>query len=473
MKIIKNYIWNLSYQVFVLIIPFITIPYISRVLGSEGVGINAYTNSIIQYFILFGSLGFSLYGNREIAYHRNNKDKITEIFWGIFILRCISVLISFIALFIVLEFIPNYSQYIILQSILLFAVIFDISWFFMGVENFKLVVLRNTVIKIISLALIFSFVRTEEDLWKYIAILTSSTLLGNITLIPYLKNYIGWPKLKSINFKSHLKNSLIMFMPQISINIYIILNKTLLGYLSDVQQVGFFDSADKVIKIVLTLVTSLGTVMLPHISSYFSKNDLDSVKKLIVKSLTFVISISLPIMFGLIAISSDFVPIFFGKGYDKVILLLKIESVAIFIMGISNVLGTHYLLPAKMNKEYTIAVTLGAVSSLILNIPLILKFGALGAVITSVFSELMVMLYEIFIVRKYIKISIINIDLFKNLFISIIMLLVIENYINFSPNIFINLVLKVLIGVTIFLSLSGILKTKTYIEIKSIIFGRK
>jgi len=164
MKIVKNFLYNASYQVFVLLIPLITTPYLARVLGPTGVGINSYTNSIIQYFILFGSIGVNLYGNRQVAFVREDKKLLSATFFEIFLMRLMTIIIAYIMFVCFLLFLKQYQTYYLMQSISIIAAAFDISWFFMGMEDFAVTVLRNLLIKIVTLVSIFSFVKSKDDL---------------------------------------------------------------------------------------------------------------------------------------------------------------------------------------------------------------------------------------------------------------------------------------------------------------------
>ncbi len=185
MKVVKNYLYNAGYQIFLLLVPLITTPYIARVIGPTGVGINAYTNSIIQYFVLFGSIGINMYGNREVAFYRDDPHKLTKAFWEIELLRFSAIIVAEAAFFIYLGFTDQYHTYLLMQSLLITAAAFDISWFFMGLEDFRTTVVRNTIVKIVSVILIFSFVKTAQDLAIYILIISGSQLVGNLTLWPF------------------------------------------------------------------------------------------------------------------------------------------------------------------------------------------------------------------------------------------------------------------------------------------------
>lgn len=405
MKIIKNYLYNVFYQVFVLLVPLITMPYIARVLGPTGVGINSFTNSNTQYFILIGSIGVSLYGNRQIAYNRDNRRKASQIFWEVFLMRIITISISLICFLVFLNFETNYHQAYLMQAILIVASAFDISWFFMGFENFRVTVLRNMIIKLVSLACIFIFIRHENDLSLYIAVLAISQLIGNMTLFPYLRHYIDLPDWRKLKIWRHFKPSLVLFVPQIATQVYLILNKTMVGRMVSVEAAGFYDNSDKIVKMVLAIVTATGTVMLPRVANTFAKGNHEQVKKYLYQSFDFVSAISIPMMFGIAAIAPKFATMFFGKEFGSVGLLMMIESLVILFIAWSNVLGVQYLLPTGHNKEFTISVSIGAVINIILNVPLIILLGTVGAMIATVISELSVTVYQFYIVRKYLDLG--------------------------------------------------------------------
>lgn len=466
MKIIKNYLYNVFYQVFVLLVPLITMPYIARVLGPTGVGINSFTNSNTQYFILIGSIGVSLYGNRQIAYYRDDKAKTSQIFWEVFLMRMITILVALAAFFIFLGFEKSYHEAYLMQAILIVAAAFDISWFFMGFENFKVTVLRNIIVKLISLACIFIFVRGKGDLTLYIAVLSISQLIGNVTLFPYLKRYINLPNWRELKIWRHFKPSLVLFVPQIATQVYLILNKTMVGKMVSVEAAGFYDNSDKIVKMVLAIVTATGTVMLPRVANTFAKGDHEQVKKYLYLSFDFVSAVSIPMMFGIAAIAPKFATMFFGQAFDAVGPLMMIESLVILFIAWSNVLGVQYLLPTGHNKEFTISVTVGAVVNIILNIPLIMLLGTSGAMIATVVSEFSVMSYQIYIVREELDLSKMMSETWKYLLSGMMMFIVILTMnlkLRFSM---IQLVIQVLVGMVVYCGLLWITKPKILEYIK-------
>ena len=424
-SVAKNYIYNLSYQILVIIIPLITTPYISRVLGAENIGIYSYTLSISAFFILFGSLGIALYGKREIAYHQKNKEEYSKIFWEVLILRMILMSISLVIFYF--SFVTK-EQYQIYYKILMLEILancVDISWFFQGLEEFKKTVIRNMIVKVISIVCIFVFVKDRNDLTKYFLIYVLSILIGNLSLWFYLPKFLTKVKIRYLKIWRHIKPTLYLFIPQIAIEVYTLLDRTMIGtIISDKSEVGFYDQSQKIIKMLLTIITSLGTVMLPRIASNFASGKKKKIAKYLKKSFNMVFFLSFPMIFGIISVSSIFVPKFFGEGYGKVAILMNVISPIILFIGLSNVIGTQYLLPTKRQKEFTISVVCGAIVNFIINISLIWNFGAIGASIGTVIAELTVAIVQIFFIRKDFKIINIIKSSRNYLFSSIIMFIV-------------------------------------------------
>lgn len=466
MKIIKNYLYNVFYQVFVLLVPLITMPYIARVLGPTGVGINSFTNSNTQYFILIGSIGVSLYGNRQIAYYRDDKAKTSQIFWEVFLMRMITILVALAAFFIFLGIEKSYHQAYLMQAILIVAAAFDISWFFMGFENFKVTVLRNIIVKLISLACIFIFVRGKGDLTLYIAVLSISQLIGNITLFPYLKRYINLPNWRELKIWRHFKPSLVLFVPQIATQVYLILNKTMVGKMVSVEAAGFYDNSDKIVKMVLAIVTATGTVMLPRVANTFAKGDHEQVKKYLYQSFDFVSAVSIPMMFGIAAIAPKFATMFFGQAFDAVGPLMMIESLVILFIAWSNVLGVQYLLPTGHNKEFTVSVTVGAIVNIILNVPLIILLGTSGAMIATVISEFSVTCYQIYVVKKELDLNKMMSETWKYLLSGTMMFIVILTMnlrLHFSM---VQLIIQVVVGMLVYCGILWLTRPKILEYIK-------
>lgn len=421
-SVVKNYLYNLSYQLLSLLLPLVTASYLARVLGAKGNGIYIYTYTIVNYFVLFGSLGISMYGQREIAYVQNNKTKKKRIFIELVSFRFITIAIASIIYYFTFMKQGEYSQYYRILFFELLAAAFDISWFFQGMEDFKKTVIRNIAVRLISVGFIFILVKQESDLNKYLAIYALADFIGNVSLWLYLPKYFKGVKVKHINIVKQIPAITLLFIPQIANKVYNMLDTTMLGkMIVDKAETGYYEQSQKIIRVLLTLVTSLGTVLVPRMANMFAKGEKKQINECMKKSFNFTYLLSFPIMFGLIAISKDFVPWFFGPGYTKVIILMDIITPIILLMGISNIVGTQYLLPTKRQKEFTISVFIGVVVNFILNYIMISLWQSIGACIATVISQLVVDIIQLYYVRKEINLRRIRRLSYRYFFAGIVM----------------------------------------------------
>jgi len=439
MTVVKNYFYNLIYQITILIIPLVTVPYIARVLRPQGVGINGFTNANIQYFILLGSIGISLYGNRAIAYVRDDKEKLSRTFWGIALLKFITVCFSYLVFLIFLDITSKYHVIYLMQSIYLISAAVDVSWLFMGLEDFKKTVLRNLVVRLIGVSCIFIFIKEPSDLWKYVLILSASELLGQMTLWAYVPRTVRWVHIKWSDITEHFSPSIALFIPQVATQIYLVLNKTMLGSFASKSEVGFFDNSDKIVKMVLAIVTAMGVVMLPRVANTFARGEMIKVRKYLDQSFSFASYLSIPMAFGLAGIAGEFAPWFFGSGYEKTGTIICLISPIIVFIAWSNVLGQQYLMPTGQTRGYTLSVSVGAIVNFILNLILINRYQSIGTAVSTVVAEFSVTLVQVLFVIKQVNIRELFQSVWKYLFSGLVMYLVI-----------------LLIGLT---SLSGIMLT--------------
>lgn len=463
MKIIKNYIYNASYQLLAIIVPLITSAYISRTLGPKGVGAYSFTNSIIQYFVLLANMGIGYYGNREIAYVRNNPKEMTQTFWEIQIVKTLLTICSYLLFIIFMFFYTRNKDYMWAQSLNLIAVAFDVTWLYQGIEDFKRIVLRNTLVRIIILISIFIFVKNDRDVMIYIILLGLSTFLGNLTLWPHLRKVLVFGNRVKLNPWKHISPVFLLFIPQIATVIYLQLSRTMLGVMDSEVASGYYQYSDNLIRMVVTIVTATGTVMLPHVSNAFSNGNMQKVQNLLYKSFDFVSAISYPMMFGLAAVATILAPKYYGPGYVPVGKAMMIETVIILMIGWSNVIGTQYLLPTKRTNYFTISVTIGAIVNVLLNFPLIYYLGLNGAVISTVISEAAVTLYQLIIVRNLLNLKKLFNANWKYLVTGIIMFMVVYSMNIYLPTSWGMIGLEIVTG--IFLYVSGIIILKASVII--------
>ena len=451
MKVIKNFFWNAGYQVFVLIVPLVTVPYINRVLGPTGVGINAFTNSIVQYFILFGSLGINLYGNRGTAYRRDDRKALTTYFWEVTILRFVTIGIAVLAYLMFIFAVDEYRVFYLAQGVMLLGTAFDISWFFQGLENFRVTVVRNVLVRIASLILIFLLVHKADDTALYILIMSGSQMLGNLTFWPSLRaNLTHFPKLSSLNIWQHIKPAFLLLIPQLAIQIYVQLNKTMLGILQGVTASGFYESSDKIIKMLLALVTATGTVLLPHVAHYFAQGDHDAVKRSLETSMHVILVIAFPLAFGIAAVSTTFTYYFFSTKFMPVAPLMAAEAIVVIPISIASAIGVQYLLPTNQVKSYTVSVILGSIVNIVVNVPLILWLGTMGAVIGTILSESVVTISQVYAIKNQLDLRGLFSESWKYCLSAVVMFGVVKGLeIAWSTSL-IGLVVEVLIGMVVY-----------------------
>lgn len=385
----KNFMYSTVYQILVLIIPLITTPYVSRVLGADNIGIYSYTSSLQTYFSMFAALGVASYGSREIARARDSKTERSRLFYEIEIMVVIATAVCLVLWAVLSALYSTYSLYLFILSLNILAVAFDISWFFSGMEQFKYIVIRNSIVKLLSVALIFLLVKSAGDLWIYVLIMSGATLLGNLTMWMRIRQFICPVSLKHLELKKHFKESFIYFIPTVATTIYTVMDKTLIGLITDNNyENGYYESATKIINIAKALTfTSLNTVMGSRISYLFAQEKIAEIKQKIQQSLDCILLIGNACCFGIIGIAAGFVPWFFGPDYSEVVPLLCIMSPLILVIGVSNTLGSLYYTPVGKRAQSARFLIIGSVCNLCFNLVFIPLLGARGAAFGSLFAE--------------------------------------------------------------------------------------
>ena len=423
----KNYIYRTLYEILALITPFITTPYISRVLGADGIGIYSYTSSIMTYFTLFAALGTVSYGTREIARHRDDKQQASKLFWEIELMTVGTTLVCLIAWFILIIFSEQYRPYFIALIPVLLGTMADISWYFTGREQIKYIVICNALFKIAGIILLFAFVKQREDLRMYVVINSMITLLGNLSMWIYLPKMLTKVDVRTLVFKRHFKETLIYFVPTVATSVYTILDKILIGSIThDTYQNGYYEQANKIIRMTYTIsFVAFNSVMSARLSYLFVEKKYDEIKKRICRAMDFIFLIGFGCAFGIIGVASRFVPVFFGSEYEPVINLLYYMSPLIIIVGISNCLGTIYFTPSGQRARSAKVIILGSVINLILNIMMIPFLGAVGATIASVIAELVISVLYVHMSGEYMSGRLILNLSWRRVLVGLIMLIVV------------------------------------------------
>ncbi len=396
----NNYMYSLIYQILISLIPLITTPYLARILGAENVGIYSYSNSIVQYFVLIARLGILDYGSRTIAMA---KDKIErgKIFFEIYFIQILMGIISLVLYLIYLNIcVSEYYLIFQIQSISILTALADINWFFFGIEKFKITVTRNIIIKFVSLISVFVFVKTKDDLIRYVLIMVLSSFLSNAVLWIFLRKEIEISSLKIRNSFQHFTPCLILMLPLLSRSIFVYLDKTMLGLMASMMETGFYEYSEKIIVMITSIVTPLGTVMLPRITNLLARHEEKKAQQYTALSLDFVVAAGSALTVGMFVLAEPIIMVFLGESYIGCIKIVKVMSLTILLVGWTNVIRTQYILPYHKDKIYALAVFLGALVDFIVNILLIPRYGAYGAAIGWVAAEIVITVTQTYFAGK-------------------------------------------------------------------------
>ena len=424
----RNFVYKLLYEILALAAPLITAPYVSRVLGAEGVGIYSYSQSCIAYFTMFAVLGTNIYGMREIARCRDDKTVYSKTFWEIEILTVITSTICVILWVGITIQSTEYKPYFLALVPTLFASMFDISWFYTGQEAVGYTVFWNAICKIAGVVLIFSFIKSKDDVVAYIMLNSLILMFGNLSMWIFLPKFLVRVSVKSLRIWHHFKETLIYFIPTIATSIYTVLDKTLIGLITnDAYQNGFYEQATKIINIAKTAsFVALNSVMGARLAYLFAENKIEEAKSKIKTAMNMILLLTIGSMLGVVAIAPDFVPVFFGEGYEPVIDLLYLMAPLIVIIGISNCIGTQYYTPIGKTKIASLYMIAGSVVNLILNILFIPVLGAKGAVIGSIGAEAVITMLFVHFDERYITWKYLLMIGYKKVIAGLLMLLMIR-----------------------------------------------
>lgn len=400
-KIAKNYFYNLSYQVLMVIVPLITTPYVSRVLQASGVGLFGYTQTIAVAFSLFAALGINNYGQREIAYYQDDRQERSRIFWELFIVRLITTsIVALIYIIFSLSY-KDYTRYLIGQGLIVVGTILDISWLFGGMEDFRTIAIRNIFVRSATVILIFILVKSRNDVLIYILINSISTILSYALFFVQLKKYVDWVELGKLRIFRHIKGSIEFFIPLIATQLYSHLDKIMLGAMIDSKvESGYYEQARKIVNIVILVLTSINAVMYPRISKLYKEGASNEIKNDYMITFRIIVMLMLPITVGLFVIAPDFTLWFFGQGYDGVPVLIRLSCLLLVFMAVGNFVGVQYLSPMGKQNKMTIIYIISAVINLILNAVLIPYCYSTGAMIASIIAEAFSCFSQVYLFKK-------------------------------------------------------------------------
>lgn len=399
----RNFIYSLLYQILTLITPLISAPHTGRALGPAGIGEVSYATSIVAYFALFANMGISLFGTREISYVQNDPHKRSIVFWET---KLMGFLSSGAALAAYLAYVlagGKDTLYFVLTFELL-ASFFDVNWFFQGMEEFGQITLRSTIVRLVSLVYMLTVIQTEEDKVLFALGIHLFTFLSNLSLWPHLRKYITRPSWSELHPLRHFPVMVSLFIPTIAVQLYSTLDKTMIGMItgSDLEN-GYYEQAIKLARMLVAVITTLSTVMIPRIGHYFQEGRHEETQKLLYRAYRFTWFLSIPMCFGLIAVVDNFIGWFYGPEFAKSALLLKYLAFLIPAIGLNNLTGNMYLIPTKRQRQYTLTVLAGLLINVGLNSVLIRTHQSAGAAAASVAAESSIAILQLFILRREIS----------------------------------------------------------------------
>lgn len=471
----SNLIYNTIYQITIMILPFLTAPYISRVIGAEGLGIYSYSHAIALYFVYFAMLGLSNYGNREIAKKSDNSNELNRVFSSIYFLQLITSMIIGVIYLGYVFFIAKGNKCINMIMILhVISALFDVSWLFFGLQEFKITSIRQIIIKILSFISIFIFVKTKDDLWIYTCIMSLSYFLSSFSLWIMMFKKVKIVKCDFKDILKHLKPCLILFIPIIATSVYRVMDKIMIGSFSSMAQVGYYENAEKIILISLGILNAFSAVVMPKIANLISNKRNNEALELTDKSMELSMFICFAVSFGIAAVAKEFIPMFFGEGFYESINICSLLCISVPFITWSTMIRNLYLIPHEEDEVYVKSVIIGAIVNFILNLIFIRKYEAIGAIIGTLSAEITVALYQTIKVKR-------NLDIKKYSkyaicfgIIGLIMFVVveiIENNLEMSNELL--FLVKICIGGMIYCGLSMIYFIKTKNTMLKSLFKRK
>ncbi len=387
-----------------LLFPIITFPYAARVLLPEGIGTINFLNGIISYIVLFTSLGIPMYAVKEIAKCRDNikeRDKVTV---EILILSFALSILGYIGVWILARYVQEVHEQATVFYILSLSIVFNtvgVNWFYQGIEDFKFITVRAIVIRTLAAAALFIFVKSPFDLVAYAFIIVGSTVGNNIINFIHLRTHITFPNIRELRIIHHIKPTLVWFVFNLIVSVYLNLNAVMLGFVCEEIEVGYFTAGSRITYIAMSLITSLGTVLLPRCTNLLANDNREEFSVVIRKSLHLTIGLALPIVCGLMLLSPLITVVFCGENFLQSISVLTITAPIILFVGLAHVTGFQILYPMNRTRIVLCSVGVGAIVSLLMNFILLPKYGAIGASVSLMLAELSVLSVQLICGRSF------------------------------------------------------------------------
>lgn len=397
-----NAVLNITKQCMNLLFPLISFPYSSRILNADGIGKVNFALSIVSYFSLLAGLGIGKYATREAAKIRDNRLLLSKFTKEIVTINFTTTLISYLLFFIALFAVPRFSEYrallCICSSTILFST-FGMEWLYNAKEEYVYTTIRGMCFQVFSLILLFMLVKTKDDYVKYASINVISSVGSNILNFINIRRLVDFKIKVKKEIKKHFRPILILFASTVAVSLYNELDKTMIGFLANDEQVGYYSASTKITKLVIALITAILTVISPRLSNYAETNK-EKFFELLEKTFNIILMLSIPFMFGLVVMSRPLTLLFCGKNFEPSIIIMQVMSIIIFMIPLATFCSTQIFIPLRKDKYTFYPVLTGAIVNTIFNVFLILKFGGLGAGIATVIAESSVTFASFVLVKK-------------------------------------------------------------------------
>nr|WP_027975935.1 flippase [Streptococcus devriesei] len=411
-----NFVMNFILTISNFIFPLITFPYASRVLQAQGVGTVSFATSIITYFTMVGMMGIPTYGIRACAKIRNDQAKLRKTVQEIFLLNAIVMLLALAGLGISVFMVPKLSQektlYLIMSSTLIFNVL-GVDWLYKALEKYSYITVRSIIFKFLSLILLLLLVKNKEDYVIYGAITVFAGVGSNLMNFLNLRRLIDLKPLKNLDLKQHLKPCLTFFLLTVSTTIYLNVDTTLIGFIKGDHQVGYYTAAVKIKQILVSIVTSLGTVLLPRLSFYHEQERHAEFRTLVEKALSFVFVLAVPLTVFFVLDAKESILFLSGDNFLPAVLPMQLIMPTVIFIGISNLMGIQILVPMQKEMLVVVSTIIGATADVLINVITIPLFGAAGAAFAGSIAELTVVLVQLYFLRDLIVPMLRQIGLWK------------------------------------------------------------
>lgn len=454
-KLTTNVLLQIAYQIISLIVPFVTAPYITRIFSAALTGEQSYSVTIAHYFMMFSMLGINNLGSRNIAKVKSDKKSLDYEFSRMTYCHAIISILVLGAYFIFLVlFKTDYPSLYYIGSLYVISSLLDINWLYFGLEEFKITVTRNVVIKIISIICIFCFINKPSDLWKYALILAASTLFSNIYLWLILPKYTKFVKVRLPDMVSIIKPMLVLFIPVVAVSIYRQMDKIMLAILASTEELGYYEQSEKIINLGTQVMTSVGVVMMPRFSELYSKGKKEEADNIIRLSNLFSAVFSCAISFGLIAVGNVLAEVYLGDMYLPCGALICLLSPVVVVMSYANVVRTHYLIPQAKDRPYVISAIAGAVFNFIINVTLIGILGAKGAIVGTLVAEVIVCIIQCYYSKDELPLVGMVKDYFPFVIIGVFMTVLLRVFYRYNSYTVVNLISGIVIGAFVYIALS-------------------